>query len=645
MRKFKANKTRPARKPDVRQNAASALAVRCAPAALCLMLLALVAVAFVPVLKNGFVNYDDPMYVTRNPHVDHGLSWEGFRWAFETTEGANWHPITFLSHMLDCQWFGLAPWGHHLTSLLLHAANTVLVFLVFRAMTGAMWRSFFVAAFFGVHPLHVESVAWVAERKDVLSAFFWLLTMLAYVRYVKFADAGGAAAHVGKQSNSKSPVTASRRRARIWYVAALVLFALGLMSKPMVVTLPFVLLLLDYWPLRRTGDSTTSARWRRLALEKAPFFALAAACCVITVLIQKNAGAMERLAGLTFGNRFGNALVAYGRYLDKLFWPADFSVFYPHPGHWPAGTVIAAAAVLAAITLGAVVLRKRAPYVGVGWFWFLGTLVPVIGIVQVGGQSIADRYMYLPLIGALVVVVWGVHELTAGRHFQRTGLAVAGTGAALVCAALARGQVACWRDSGTLFRQAIAATGRNYIACFHLADYLLAEGQTQAAIDSYRECIAIFPGMKEAHNNLAAALLIQGRVDEAIEQFNQAINLKPAFPDPHNGLGVALQKKGRLDDALAEFQRAADLDPEFFQAHLNLADALTAKGRLDEAVGHYGKALKLRPESAEAHGHLGRTLAKLGQRDEAASELKEALALQPDDAEARRQLQELEGGK
>jgi tetratricopeptide (TPR) repeat protein len=599
-----------------------------------LLLVAIVALAYAPILGNGFVNYDDPMYVTANAHVLGGLSSDGLVWAFTTTEGANWHPLTFLSHMLDCQLFKLAPWGHHLTSLLLHLLNTILVFLVFRAMTRAKWPSFFLAALFGVHPLHVESVAWVAERKDVLSGCFWLLTMAAYAGYVR-------ALGIVRQPGAGRP----GGRPGDYYAVALGCFILGLMSKPMVVTLPFALLLLDYWPLGRVkggGDLAEARIWRRLAIEKVPFFALAAAGSVITLAIQRQAGAMERLQSVGFGDRVGNALISYCRYLDKLFWPGGLAIYYPHPGHWPVAGVAVAAALLIALTAGAVALRVRYPFLAVGWFWFLGTLVPVIGLVQVGGQSMADRYMYLPMIGALVVVVWGARALTAGWRLQKRALPAAGTIAVAICAGLTMRQAACWHDSGTLFQQAIDSTDRNYIAYFHLAEYLLSQGEMDAAAAMYRKSIEAFDGMKEAHNNLGAVLLMEGHTDAAMEQFKDAIRLKPSFPDPHNGLGLALRSKGMLDDALAEFQKAAELDPGFFQAHLDLADALAAKSRFDDAVPEYQAALKLRPNSADTHAHLGAALAKMDRRTEAVVELKRALELKPGDSEATQQLRALE---
>ncbi len=558
------------------------------PAALCLLLALLVIGAFLPVLRNGFINYDDSVYVTGNARVQQGVTWQNIQWAFRATDGANWHPLTFISHMLDCGWFGTNPWGHHLTSLILHTINTLLVFLVFRAMTGAMWRSFFVAALFGVHPLHVESVAWVAERKDVLSTCFWLMTILAYLKF--------------HTSNLKS-------EKRAWYALTLAFFILGLLSKPMLVTLPFTLLLLDFWPLRRLQELPARARWTRLILEKLPLFVLSAAVSIVTMHVQRMSGAMERLAWLTFGQRLCNALVAYVRYLDKLLWPANLAIFYPHPGDWPAWIVLPAAAALIAISAGVWIVRRRSPYLLFGWLWFVGTLVPVIGLVQVGGQSMADRYTYVPLIGIFVMLVWGFCELNRRWRLGNRACAIAGATVVLACALLARRQVGFWLNSGTLFQHALDSTTRNHVACFHLGDYLLSQGQRDEAIAMYRQCLDITPGMEPARNNLASALLFQGRVDEAIAEFHRAINLPTVAPEPHNGLGIALENQGHLDEAIAELRRAVEIDPSFFRAHVNLANALAMKGRRDEAIAEYQVALKIQPDSAEVTEKL-REMAK-----------------------------------
>ena len=397
------------------RNASAARAAWVGPALLCGLLLALVWAAFGTVLRNGFVNFDDDLYVTSNEQVQSGVTWEGVRWALRpNAETANWHPLTWLSHMLDCNLFGLQPWGHHLTNLLLHSANAVLLFLVLRAMTGAMWRSFVVAALFGVHPLRVESVAWVAERKDVLSTLFWLLTVLAYHEYCT----------ASRVQNPKS---------RLWCGAALVFFGLGLMSKPMLVTLPFVLLLLDYWPLKRSTEFLSQSQdravtrdgfkqtrpWLRLLAEKAPFFLFAAGSAAITFLVQRGAGAMKGVSALPVAWRIENAVISYCRYLGKLFAPVDLSVFYPRRVQWPTEMVVLAGAVLLGVTVAVVAMRRERPYLAVGWFWYVGALLPVIGLVQVGEQAMADRYLYVPAIGVFLMAVWGAQEFVRNWRYPR----------------------------------------------------------------------------------------------------------------------------------------------------------------------------------------------------------------------------------
>ena len=556
----------------------------------CVLLFGLVLWAFWPAIHNGFVNYDDDVYVTGNPHVQGGLSLGGAAWAFQTTAASNWHPLTWLSHMADCQFYGLNPEGHHFTSVLLHAVNAVLLFLVLRRMTGAGWRSLFVAAVFGLHPLRVESVAWVAERKDVLSTFFGLLALMAYTSYVKRAAGGGQKAET---INSRAPCSFLQSPA-FWL--ALVFFAFSLMSKPMLVTLPFVLLLLDWWPLQRIQKPEVGRRnlnW--LMAEKIPFLILAAGSCVITYLAQKHGGAMVLMAGQPISARVENAVVSYGRYLGKLLWPENLAVVYPVADHWPLQVLVIATALLLAVSAAALATRRSHPYLVTGWFWFLGTLVPVLGLVAVGEQAMADRYTYFPTIGVLILLAWGGEELT--RRWRQRNFGLAAAGVILLAAGIAatRQNLDYWKNSETLFRHVLAVTRDNY----------------------------------SAHCSLGNALMQEGRRGEALTEFQTAERLKPGSPENHINVGVALAGLNRLDEARAEFQTAVKLDPGNGLAHQNLGMALEAEGELTAAQAEYAAAVRLMPDYAPAHNSLGVILAKQGRLPEALAQFQAAVRLDP----------------
>jgi tetratricopeptide (TPR) repeat protein len=613
---------------------------------LCLFVFLVVFQVFYPITHGGFVNYDDDVYVTDNFHVQGGLALEQVAWAFGNTDAANWHPLTWLSHMLDCQLYGAKPWGHHLTSVLIHALNAALLFVVLRGMTGALWRSLFVALLFGLHPLRVESVAWIAERKDVLSALFWLLTLWAYARYAEVqsreAGGGGQLSVISDQSSVISGKNEATRPAphvsrftfhvSRYYALSLLFFALGLMSKPMVVTLPFVLLLLDYWPLGRMKRGNLP----RLAWEKAPFFLLAAAGSAITFLAQKSQGAV--IDYLPFINRAENGALAYVRYLGKFLCPVNLAVLYPHPVTWPLAKIIAATGLLIALSAAVVLVRRSRPYCVLGWLWFLGTLVPVIGLVQVGSQSLADRYTYIPGIGLSIILTWGAWDLARRLPGKRTALAAA-TAVIIGCAALTRHQIGFWKDGGALFSHAVAVTENSYQARKALGDFYWSQGRVNEALALYREAIQMRPGFEGAHLNLGAVLNQTGHVAEAIDEFKQAIQLKPDDPSACNDLGAVLGA-GHLDESIRLFQRAIELDPNYADAHKNLGQALDQTGQLEKAVIQYQKVIRLKP-SAAAHYLLAADLEKLGRKDEAILHYTEALKIQPDDAKAQRALARL----
>ncbi len=596
------------------------------------LLFLLVFATYLPSLRNGFTNYDDEVYVTANDHVKGGLTLANLGAAFRSTENSgNWHPLTWVSHMLDCQVFGLRPWGHHLTSLLLHAVNTLLVFGVFRRLTGAAGRSLFVATLFGLHPLRVESVAWVAERKDVLSALFWLLTMWTYARYAQTAQSRPG------------------RRA-LFYGLTLLFLAAGLMSKPMVVTLPFVLLLLDIWPLRRLPGVLGRAAETEgaivlnpqpstlnpqpptlgsLVLEKLPFFALAAVASVLTYLIQSGRG--DVFVGLPFTTRAANALVGFSLYLGKLIWPVNLSVLYPRPPHWPPGTVLWAGALVLGLTALALALRRRRPYLLIGWLWFLGTLVPVCGLfVQAGAQSIADRYSYLPFLGLFMALAWGAHDLTRSWRSQCVILAALVAAIIASCIALTRPQLIYWANGESLARHAIAVTRDNFIAHNNLGAALDAGGHLDQALLEYREAVSIQPDYRLGHENLAGALVRRGDLDAAIREYKIALDLNPRIATTHYRLAGAFERKGQLPEAVAEFQQALKLDPDYTEARSSLGVALGKLDRLDDAIAQFQEVLKRRPDSAEAHNNLGSALAIKGRLDDAIAQFREALRLKPD---------------
>lgn len=598
-------------------------------------------VLFLPSLRYDFLTYDDQQYVTENPHVRAGLTINGLAWAFGYHAG-NWHPLTWLSHMLDCQLYGLHPAGHHLTNVLLHTANTVVLFLVLSRMTGTRWRSAFVAALFGWHPLHVESVAWVAERKDVLSGFFFMLTLWAYAKYVATAAARGV----------QSP--------KFWYCLTLLLFALGLMSKPMVVTLPFALLLLDYGPLGRIQLPITNCRLRLpLLLEKVPFFALAAVACVLTVKAQTQVHAVVSTAGLPIGTRLAHVAVSYVHYIVAMFVPRHLAVFYPYEQTSSALKVIGAWLVVGLISALAVGLARKRPYLLVGWLWFLGMLVPVIGLVQVGEQAWADRYTYLPLIGLFIAVVWEVAEIfERSRSLEKLSApsGAVGTPRATISAWVGRGvaiapvimavalgvtlltvtslQLRYWKNSRTLFEHAAAVTHHNYMAVTLLGSLLAKEGKLDEAIERYNTALGWKPDYPQAHFFRGNAFDRQGKVDAAIAEYKQALWFQPIADQTHTFLGAALAKKNQFDQAVEHYQAALKLNPESAVAHNNLARLLQTEGRIDEAMKHYSSALKWDPNLAQAHNNLGVLLLTRGKTADGVRELREAVRLSPGDAES-----------
>jgi Flp pilus assembly protein TadD len=635
--------------------------------AISLSLFVLVVWVFLPSLRGDFIEFDDSVYVTGNAHVQSGLTWENLAWGICHTVVGNWHPLTVWSLMVDRQIYGLKPWGYHLTNVLLHAVNTVLVFLVLRQITGATWRSLMVAGLFGVHPLRVESVAWICERKDVLSLVFWMLAISAYAKYVV-------------ASKSHSP------ECKAWYGLTLVMFACGLMSKSMVVTLPFVLLLLDYWPFQRFQFSTPDPRpavFLKSVGEKAPFFILTAFTCAVAYISGRTNGAMNFLPGLTIGARFGNALVSYGRYLGKLVWPVNLCAHYFHPGYWPLGKVLFAGLLLSGLSVLVFAMRRQRPYLLVGWLWYLGTLVPVIGLVQAGSQSMADRFTYIPCLGLLFALVWETHGLTTRWRHQGISLCTAGSMITLGCIALTRHQTSYWKDGVAVWGHAVAMEKNDYDAHDRLGralaeqadivvnasnrlaaingairefqeairlkpDYaeaqsllgnaLLSTGRLDEAILHYLKALEVEPALLDARNNVGSALLQKGQIEAALAQFQKALELQPNLPEAHNNLGLALFQRRQVDEAIAEYQKAISLKPDYAKAHNSLGSALLQKGQMEAALAHFQKALELQPNLSAAHNNLGLVLLQRRQTNEAIMHFQKALELQPDLPEAHNNL-------
>ena len=514
---------------------------------ICIALASLTWLVFGQTIWHDFINYDDPHYVYENTRITGGLSISGIAWAFTHIHAMNWHPLTTISHMLDCQLYGLKAGWHHFTNVVLHTLAAILLFLALRQMTETVWRSAFVAAIFAIHPLRVESVAWIAERKDVLSGVCFMLTLLAYVYY------------------TRAP---SLRR----YLGVALVFVLGLMSKPMLVTLPFVLLVLDYWPLRRIGRQTSDVR-RQLfvpVLEKIPLVALSAVSSVVTFLAQKSAVGWAQ--DLPIATRINNAVVSYVAYIWQMLWPARLAVFYPHPeNRLPLWEIIFSFLLLICITAAAIALRKQRPYLITGWLWYLGMLVPVIGLVQVGWQGRADRYTYLPQIGLYIAATWGTADLTALYRHQRTILSTAAIfiiGSLSLCAWV---QTTYWRNSETLFRHALAVTTNNDVAENNLGIVFLGQGKVDEAISMLQAAVELRPDNSPAHENLAKALLQKGRVSEAIIHYRKLLELQPDNIEVHNIVGTVLTQQGRVREGVEEWQKVLTIQPDNGNAMSNLA--------------------------------------------------------------------------
>jgi tetratricopeptide (TPR) repeat protein len=531
-------------------------------------------------LKSDFIGHDDPDYITQNLQVLKGLTPDSILWAFTSTSAANWHPLAWLSHLLDISLYGLNPTGHHLTNLLLHMANTVLLYLVLQGMTGAHWRSLAVAALFALHPLHVESVAWISERKDLLAGFFWLLTMAAYRAYLQ-------------------------RSGVARYGLVLLCFACGLMAKPMVVTLPFVLLLLDFWPLGRTGTKAAGGTSiTRLLVEKIPLLLLSGASSLITFYAQHKGGAVSPLGELHLAGRVANALTSYVAYLVKMVWPAKLAMYYPLFLPVPTWKIAGAILFLTAVTSGVIYGRHRYPYLLTGWFWYLGTLVPVIGLVQVGTQSMADRYTYLPLIGPFFMLVWGAAELAGDQRQRRTTLAISATVVLTLLALTTWRQTGHWENSLRLFTHAIQVTDNNYLAISSIGNLYHAQGRYLEAEQQHLRALTIRPDWAEARNSLAMTQERLGKKEAARANYAKALQLRPDYGEARFNLAMVLAKDGETDAAIAEFNRVLQLSPNHLDAHYNLAVGYARQGKLPLAMEHFNAVLRIEPTHGEARRNL-----------------------------------------
>ena len=640
-----------------------------------------IVVVYIKAQNFDFVGYDDELYVTQNHYVQKGISLEGLKWAFTTFHSGNWHPLTWLSHMLDCELYGMNPAGHHWTNIEFHIANTLLLFIIFFWMTGALWQSAFVAALFALHPLHVESVAWISERKDVLSTFFGLLSIAAYYNYVK-----------------KSSVK--------YYILVIVLLSLGLMAKPMLVTIPFVLLLLDFWPLKRfqlqrnfhlvpeNKYSDATRKNNQIILEKIPFLFPVVISSIVTFFAQKSEGAVKAIWALPMKYRIANAVVSYVNYVLKAIWPNKLAVFYPHPGNnLPLWQIAGAALLIVTACYCALRAAKKYPYILVGLFWYFGTLVPVIGLVQVGDQAMADRYTYLPLIGIFIIISWAVSdlfkkrlreqksevgeqrsEISSGvldhfnkRRFQKIFL---GISAAILLGALSLKsffQLNTWKNGITLFEHAVSITQNNYQAENNLGTAYSSKNLDKALFH-YKAALKIKPGYAAALYNMGTIYEKKGRPDEAINYYLKALQINPDYYGALNNLGLISYNQGaydrailyfkralktgskktdarlnlanvlflqsKPDEAISQYQKILQIDSENTDAHINLAYVLSNQNKINEAVHHYNEALKIDPENAKAHYNLGDIYLNQGKKAEAFRHYVETIKLKPDNVQA-----------
>jgi protein O-mannosyl-transferase len=575
---------------------------------ICLFLFGLVVWAYWPALNGQYLFHDDFGEVVINQHINTGLTWSGVVWAISSLGYNEWIPLTWISHMLDFQFFGSNPWGHHLTNVLLHAANSVLLFLFLKRMTGALWRSLIVAELFAFHPLRVESVAWICERKDVLSVFFGFLALLAYAEY-------------SIRSNS------NRGKPGLFYGLTFLFFAFSLLSKQTLITFPCVLLLLDYWPLDRWKPGNI----RRLLLEKIPFFVVLPIVSKISYLAQLRGGALQEMASLPWDARLENALVSYARYLGKFFFPANLSALYPHPGYWPGGYVFMAGLLVVVLSALAWLIRREAPYFFVGWFWFFGTLVPVIGFVQLYSLAMADRFTYVPCIGLAVLLVWGIYALTKRWRYQASiGWLVSGL-LLLICLVLTRYQIGFWRDEMTFLNRAIAVDKDNYVAhC--LLGYVISMNSTDSdgAFREFQKSADINPRFFQAQLFLGNGLLERGRLDEAMIHFQNALDINPDDMRAEYGLGVACYQKGKMDEGIRLCQKALDNDPNNPEFLNGLAMMLVQRKQFADAVPLLKRACHLNPNDPNAFNNLGVVSLKAGLFDEAINTFQNALKLVPD---------------
>lgn len=599
-----------------------------APLFICISLVLVTLAIFWQTRHHGFLNYDDPYYVSGNEIVQKGLTREGTVWAFTrlTGQGTYWHPVTWLSHMLDCELWGVHAGRHHLVTAVLHSLNAVLLFLLLRKLTGALWRSAVVAALFAWHPLQVDSVAWLAERKNILSTLFLILTLFAYSRYVEFRD------------RRETPGPA---RGFVWYAITLFLFGIGLMCKPMLVTLPCVLLLLDFWPLKRIDFSLPLSKVRSLVVEKLPFFVFSALSSFITIAAHKQLDLVVSTEELSWAHRLTNAMVAYGLYLGKTIWPSHLAIYYPIPAKWPLWQLVLTVSALLSVSILALRSLRSRPWLMIGWLWFLGTMVPVIGLVQVNDQAMADRFAYVPLIGIFLALVWGGTELLARFKSRPVVIACVASITLAAYAVTAWKQTGHWKSSETVFGHALRVTQGNYVAHNNLARDLMEQGRADEALHHFEEVIKLKYYTAIAHNNIGIAKARRGDLDGAMKSFQEALASDPKHPDVHANMGLAYMHQGRFAEALSHLSEAVRLNPKHAEAHSNLASSLEQLGRYAEAERNFRESMRLRPEQPGVHLALGRLMVRQGNNLEARRHFAEAVRLQPGLAEAEQQLERL----